>query len=780
MFRVAPRTAFYYGTDLSPVIIERNRKRISEEGIQNISLQALPAHLIHTLGDSGFDLVIVNSVVQSFHGHNYFRRVMRQVLELMADNGYIFIGDVMDRDLKQSLIDDMTAFKEANTGSGYKTKTDWSGELFLSRDFLRDMTAEIPSLSSVTFSEKIHSIRNELTRYRYDAFFMVNKTGDSAKPGKTRARKKFRHDNKSLEKYPVSPVSVQTGPDHAAYVIYTSGTTGRPKGVMVEHSSVVNYVCWGRKHYLPDAAADPTVFPLYTPLSFDLTVTSIYIPLLSGNSVAVYPNLENGEPPVLNIVAEDASDVMKATPSHLKLVRETLRENKKARRLKRFILGGEAFERELAEDIVSAFDGNENGGVQLYNEYGPTEATVGCMIHLYDPQTDRSGSVPIGIPVDNARIYLLDAHFRPVPLKAAGEMFIGGQCLARGYVNLPELTAEKFMDNPFVEGTRMYHTGDIARRFGDGIIEFLGRSDHQVKIRGYRIEIGEIENRVLSHPSVNEAVVLAVESTGSMELDSGPDHSLCCYWTSLSPDRETPEFKTFLSETLPSYMIPAFFIRLDEIPLTANGKINRRALPQPGKGQADESHVPPFGRIEEKLCEIWGKVLGLEPSAISVEANFFDLGGHSLRATILVTLVRKAFDVDLPLSKVFSIPTIRRIALFIREAVIHAHETIEPVEEKEYYPQSSAQKRLFFLDRFEDIGTSYNMSQVFRVEGRLDEEVYEEAFRNLINRHEILRTSFIFINDEPMQKVNPQVDFSIQRFDLTRASGDEGGSRSHY
>jgi iturin family lipopeptide synthetase A len=765
MYRIAPKVMFYYGTDLSRIIIEKNRERLKREGYQNVALTAVPAHLIDTLDEKNFDLVILNSVIQSFHGHNYLRQVIRKVADLMSERGYLFVGDIMDQQLKKDLVEEMIRFKRthSNRRQTVKTKTDWSAELFVSRPFFQDLTVEIPVIQKVTYSKKIYTIENELTKFRYDCLMEIDKR--AGKKPKKRMKHKYQEDARVVERYQSQShekaLPHRAGPGSTAYIIYTSGTTGKPKGVMIEHQNLVNYVWWGRKKYIGENTGG-YIFPFYTPLAFDLTVTSIYLPLISGNTVAVY---ETGEEqnrfPILEILAQDRVDVVKATPSHLKLLREEIAGKK--RRIKRFIVGGEELESTLARDIHLGFP----GGVEIYNEYGPTEATVGCMIYRFDPARDTRKGVPIGVPADNVSIYILDRDLNPVPVNAAGELCIGGAGLARGYVNLPELTAEKFLPVSYRSymPKKIYKTGDLARRLPGGNIEFLGRIDDQVKIRGYRIETKEIENRLSEHYDIKEAIVLLQKRKNqlSQQEDQGDDY-LCCYWVPMNGPSplEVSEIRDYLSGSLPDYMIPSSFIQLDEIPLTPNGKVNRKALPEPGVTAANKNYTAPTNKVEQKLTEIWSEILGIKKDIIGIHDNFFQLGGHSLRATIVVSRIHKELNVKIPLAEIFKTPSIYELAQYIANLEKDIYKDIKPVEKREYYPQSSAQKRLFFLDQFEDIGTSYNMPYIFNIHGEIVPEQYEGVFAALIEGHETLRTSFAIIDKEPVQIVHERVDFAIE------------------
>jgi amino acid adenylation domain-containing protein len=292
--------------------------------------------------------------------------------------------------------------------------------------------------------------------------------------------------------------AVATDPEATAYVLYTSGTTGKPKGTIVPHRGVVNYVYWAKQQYLGDERLD---FPLFSPLTFDLTVTSIFVPLISGGRIVVYGDNGNaGAPAILKVMQDNAVDIIKLTPAHLRLLRES---GIRAPRIRKLILGGEDLKTALARSLGGTF----RDGIEIFNEYGPTETVVGCMIHKFDPMTDQMGSVPIGRAVDNVRVYLLDKSFNPVPIGVIGEILIAGHGVAHGYLRQPGLTAEKFIPDPFVAGARMYRTGDLARWRSPRLMEFLGRADHQVKIRGARIELGEVEAALSLHPAVHECVV---------------------------------------------------------------------------------------------------------------------------------------------------------------------------------------------------------------------------------------------------------------------------------
>ncbi len=539
-------------------------------------------------------------------------------------------------------------------------------------------------------------------------------------------------------------------PEHLVYIIYTSGSTGHPKGVMISHRNLINYVYWAKAMYLDQ---NTTAFPLYSSLSFDLTATSIFVPLLSGLQVVLYR--EDTVTAFSRIVEEDRVEILKLTPSHLRLL---LASKKPVKRLNTLIVGGELFESALAEEVVNKL----GPSVRIFNEYGPTEATIGCMIYRFDPNIVTGYSVPIGKPAFNTQIYILDKAGQPVPMGVAGEIYIAGDGLARGYFHKQELTERSFIAHPFEQGARVYRTGDLARWLPDGTIEYIGRMDSQVKIHGYRIELGEVESRLLHIPEINEAVVIPLD-------DGQGDKVLCAYYTAdtlLQPQM----IKSMLQQGLPKYMVPNHLVQLEQLPLTENGKINRKALPVPDDRQLDATEfVAPRTEMEAALATIWQDVLGLKQ--VGVLDNFFDLGGHSLRAITLVSRIFKEVGAELPLRDVFQFPTIEQMATIIPKRMEHTFESIPAAEEAPYYPVSSAQQRLYVLQQLNGTSAnlSYNMPSVFWVEGRLDRARFEESFRKLAARHETLRTGFEMVDGQLIQRIHEVVDVSVSYTEVYEA-----------
>jgi amino acid adenylation domain-containing protein len=450
---------------------------------------------------------------------------------------------------------------------------------------------------------------------------------------------------------------VDVSPESLAYVIYTSGSTGEPKGVAISHRSLVNYISWAKDVYLRN---DHLAFVLYSSLAFDLTVTSIYVPLITGNRIVIFNGEVQGAQ-IEEILNSEQAGICKLTPSHLSLVKDL--DNRDSS-VKRLIVGGEALTTQLSRQVHDSF----GGAVEIFNEYGPTEATVGCMLYKYDALNDTRPNVPIGRPAANVNVYVLDRGLQPVPTNVTGELFIGGPGLAEGYLKRPELTAEKFIPSPFASGQRMYRTGDLAKQLPSGDLEYLGRQDEQVKFHGYRIELDEIRQALKKHPQIRDSVVV-------ISKDKNGHDFMIAYYVSRQ-EIEPAQLHNFLAELLIAETIPNFFVHLNKLPLTLNGKVNYEALPalEEARQMMPRVYTPPRTPQEERLAGIWAEVLTLE--RVGVEENFFDLGGHSLLATQIIYRINQTFEIDLPMRVIFDQPTIAGLALSVEEELIEKLEAV--------------------------------------------------------------------------------------------------------
>ncbi|MDW7617945.1 amino acid adenylation domain-containing protein, partial [Peribacillus simplex] len=528
-------------------------------------------------------------------------------------------------------------------------------------------------------------------------------------------------------------VGTTAASDDLAYVIYTSGTTGNPKGVMIEHKSLINYITYCMEQYQENRVGD---FPLFTSISFDLTVTSIYVPLLSGNKIRVYNNNDQFS---FTKIVEDPIDIMKLTPAHLSVVNGLDIDSV---HLSKFIVGGEELSYRLVENIHHKFNGN----VEIINEYGPTEATVGCIVYRYEEKSVRGKSLPIGTPINNSRVYILDEELNLVPKGVPGDLWIAGDGLARGYLNRPDLTSEKFVRAPFNPEERMYKTGDIARWQLDGTIEFYGRKDNQVKIRGFRIELGEIENRLLSHSDINEAVVLARE-------DENQEKQLVAYVVG-EIQMDTSKIRDYLQETVPYYMVPSYIMQLESMPLTTNGKIARQALPEPLIDGRRE-YVAPRNDIEQKLAEIWAEVLGAEK--IGIKDNFFDLGGDSIKAIRITSKLQK-YGYKLEVQDLFNSGTIEDISdkVSVYSAVISQEEVTGEA------PLTPIQK-MFFENDFTNKHHWNQSIMIYNKEG-FHEGAVQNVLREVTKHHDALRTIYKY-EDKHVKQIIRGTDGNL--FDLS-------------
>ena len=561
-------------------------------------------------------------------------------------------------------------------------------------------------------------------------------------------------------------------PQHPAYVIYTSGSTGTPKGAVIEHKALVNHMAWMSAEY--PVGLDDRVLAR-TSISFDAAVWELWLPLISGATLCVASEQTSRDPhELLNFMDRAKVTVAQFVPTLLSATCETGRP--KPQSLRMVFAGGEALTRDLAQKIVSEW------GLPIVNLYGPTETTIQVTHYCCRSEVPDSSTIPIGSPIWNTRIYILDAHLQPVPLGVAGELFVAGDSLGRGYLRRPEITAERFVQDPHgtEPGGRMYRTGDLARWRPNGVLEYLGRADHQVKLRGFRIELGEIESLLSQHPSVGQVVVVFREdSPGDQRLVAYIVPKLPAYAASpeqygaaRAPSRMDPSaLRIWVRERLPEFMLPGAWVEMASLPLLPNGKVDRKGLPLPDYGRPDLAAVyhEPRTPTEEVMASIWAEVLRIDQ--VGVHDQFFELGGHSLLATQVVSRIRQSFRVELPLRALFEAPTVAglagRVKQLQREQDGLLIPPIRPLLRHAPPPLSFAQQRLWFLDRLDPHSSTYNVPYMVRMTGHLRAQVLEKSLNEIVRRHETLRTSFQMVNDELVQVVAPDLTLPLVIEDLS-------------
>jgi amino acid adenylation domain-containing protein len=560
-----------------------------------------------------------------------------------------------------------------------------------------------------------------------------------------------RSETSSSLKNPTPEVHI----DNLAYVIYTSGSTGRPKGVMVTHRGIGSLAKFQARIF--SIRVGQRVLQL-APFSFDASVWEIWMALGNGGTLVLpsQAELESGFK-LLDVLAKYSINVVTVLPSVLDALPENRGTSDEIPDLKTLILASEPGSREIVEKWGS--------GRAVFDAYGPTETTV-CATVGHGRVGDE-WAPPIGKPISNVKVYVLDENLQPVPHGVAGELYVVGLNLARGYLNRPEATAERFLPDPFgLQGDRMYRTGDVVHYREDGNLEFVGRVDTQVKVRGYRVEIGEVESVLAGCPGVHQAVVVA-------HKDGLRDSQKLIAYIVASDNVDWAKLRAHLLSKLPEFMVPSTFIFLSQFPLAPNGKVDRQALPVPTKDlQAQHNYIAPRDKLEVELCRLWESVLKVHP--IGVQDNLFELGVHSLTALRLVGRLEEFFGVQFSVKKLFHLQTIAELADELR----HFPDIIPPklVSDREKLrktPLSLAQLGLWFVSQLDGHGVQYNIPYAFRLIGSLNIQALKASFNSIAQRHEILRTQFMGFGESPSQLISPDFELNISMEDLSELSTTE-------
>ena len=569
-------------------------------------------------------------------------------------------------------------------------------------------------------------------------------------------------ESDKIEKQSTQKPSTTVNGQNTVYVIFTSGSTGRPKGVSISHRSVTN-LAQALAASVYAGTSVPLRVSVNAPLAFDSSVKQV-IQLLSGHTLCIVPEeiRPDGEM-LLRFIREAQLDVLDCTPSQLRLLLEAGFGDGDGPDPSIVLVGGEAIDEPLWTTLC------EHRHVASFNVYGPTECTVDSTVR----RVTESARPLIGRPVNNVQVYVLDRELKPTPIGVMGEIYIGGDGVARGYVNHPELTADRFIPHPFSKepGARLYRTGDRGRFLPGGEIECAGRVDHQVKLRGNRVELGEIEAALADHEAVSEVVAVVRE-------DQPGDQRLVIYFVpARNTQPQTSELRDHLSKKLPDYMIPSAIVSLKSLPLSRNGKVDRFSLPAPDEMeiQTGKTFVGPRTPVEEIVADIWAQLFRVKE--VSTQDNFFELGGHSLLATQVIARVRKLFKVEVAVRCLFESPTVAALAQQIELEIKSGHEKRVPpiglVNRENPIPASFAQQRLWFMHELAPENTGYQLQLSLRINGALDVDVLEQVFTEIVRRHEILRTSFATADGRLVQVIAEPEPFKLALTDLSTLSPHE-------
>lgn len=548
-----------------------------------------------------------------------------------------------------------------------------------------------------------------------------------------------------------------TTADHLAYMIYTSGSTGRPKGVLVSHRAIVNRIFWMQDEF---SINEKDAVLQKTPFSFDVSVWEFFWPLMQGAQLVVAaPNAHKDPKALQALIDRHSITTMHFVPSMLNLFLAAM-PRAACNSLRQVFCSGEALSCDTQEQFYSLISSD------LVNLYGPTEAAVDVTYWRCDPNENRR-SVPIGRPIANTQIYILDQAGQPVPSGVAGELMIAGIGLARGYHNQPDLTLSKFVGNPFNNHSRLYKTGDLARYNNEGVIEFLGRIDNQVKIRGFRIELDEIEQVARTYPDVKDAVVIAKQRS--------EEDKVLMAWVVFESDAGVDGLRDYLESQLPYYMVPSYITVIDSVPLTANGKADSKALLEVTVTNEQQSpSVAPRNRMERFICEQWLEAIAsddLTAAQLGIDDDLFHVGGHSLTAVRLVTRISDKFSLNIPLQSVFKQSTPRKLSNWITSHIMELKGggsidltsiDFSSSDHEGLWALSFAQERLWFLEQMQSGATLYNISAALKLDGPLDELALAQSLQAMVDRHDILRTLFVDHDGIPFQKI---ADSAVAKID---------------
>ena len=751
-FEMLRRGVSYVGLDPSQQYQHKNQLEAQRMGVSHASFETGYAHEVARF-DQMFDVIVIASTTQFFPGYQYLETVLDACRALLDDNGILLLADVMDPALKGAYAASVQAYQHQHPGAVSKTNLD--AELYVAQRFFGHYCARLGSAHAVEFVARSDSRFSSELVYRYDVLIShaaIKQTPQACEPvgdADTCGLEVFWP--LSMPHVAVDNPMVKSDAGSTAYIIFTSGSTGVPKGVVLQHRPVVNLISWVNE-FLQVSAGDRLFF--VTSICFDLSVYDIFGTLAAGACLDIAPSDLLKDPVRLAdyFVARPITfwDSAPGAFGYLSPFLNAERPAPARTSMRAVFLSGDWIPLNMPGRIRELFP-----SARIVALGGATEAAIWSNYFVIDAVLSHWSSIPYGKPIQNALYYVLTPDLQLPPVGVKGDLYIAGQCLALGYANQPQLTAERFIQNPFGRpGDKMYKTGDLARYMPDGNLEFLGRSDHQVKIRGFRVELGEIEAQLMVYPVIREAVVLAQDG-GSQ------GKRLVAYYT-LRDDARDAEPAMISAETLrahllarlPEYMVPSYYIGLQALPVTSNGKLNRQALPVPDdRLNMRGEYQPPVTAMEKNLAGIWAQVLRLDQ--VGREDNFFLLGGHSLLAVRVISQARETLGIEFGLNELFSYPVLDALAQLAEKKARVDVEGIVAVSRQELLPASFSQQRLWFMSQMTDVSLAYHISAALKITGGFNEPALRWALNAVVARHESLRTRFSMQNGQVVQHIAP-------------------------
>ena len=711
----------YYATDISEESLRLFRQKLEGKPSNNVVIEHLTAHQIDRLAGKEFGVIIINSVVQYFPSYQYLRECVEKAMALLAPNGTLFIGDVRDKELQMDYYQSL--HPDASEADKIKLAKESETELFIDRSFFGKLNDDLPFDSTIEFSRKISTISNELSKYRYDVRWTVNKNTEV--PTQKSVDKGVLSGVMRKMSAPTEFVSRSVSAN-LAYILYTSGSTGKPKGVKINHHSLVNFLQSMQKE--PGINAGDLLLSI-TNYTFDISMLEFFLPLVSGAQVRLLNNEDSKDPyKIRKYIAEERPAILQGTPT---VLNEVFEESWAGEPSLKVLSGGEYLYPELGVRLLQ-----KSGS--LWNMYGPTETTIWSLVQEIKTESDLPS---IGHPVANTSVYILDELLEVVPVGVEGELLIGGAGVAAGYHNRPDLSSEKFVKVAGLADEVLYRTGDLVKWMHDGRIKFIGRVDRQIKWNGHRLETVGIESAVQDFEGITNAIVI---------LQRAHNH-LFCYYQSDEAVPDT-ELYAFLAKTLPAYAIPSHFIWMKSFPLMPSGKVDVKALPDPQEEVSQDDSQLAMTALEKEVLAIVQELLRRN---VHINNRFFEVGGNSMKATQLFYRIEEQYNVRLRLRDIFDHNEIREIAELIRKSSDAVETPIPLAPKADHYALSYAQMSLWIMNQFSGVKSAFNLMDLYQLTGNLDTEILRKAFQMMVSRHEITRTVYRMVNGSPRQIVLP-------------------------